>query len=147
MSELKIDDGYRFDLTGGHTALDFTNTVSRRRDPAENVEYLTDYGRLGGFAHQPGLASRADAERLRAEAEAPPRAAAAALRRATELREAIYPVLSAEARGEPLPDGALDRLNAVLPDALGALRIEPGADGYTWRFDHGRTDLAPMLAP
>ena len=147
MSELKIDDGYRFDLTGGHTALDFTNTVSRRRDPAENVEYLTHYGRLVAFSEQTGLVSRADAERLLAEAEAHPRAAAAALRRATELREALYPVLSAEARGEPLPDGALNRLNTALPEALGALRLEPGTHGFHWRFDHEKTDLAPMLAP
>jgi predicted RNA-binding Zn ribbon-like protein len=34
-----------------------------------------------------------------------------------------------------------------LPAALGALRIAPGSDGYTWRFDQGKNDLAPMLAP
>jgi predicted RNA-binding Zn ribbon-like protein len=147
MSEPKIDDGYRFDLTGGHAALDFTNTASRRSDPAENVEYLTDYGRLVSFAQQTGLISPVEAHRLRAEAEAHPRAAAAALRRAVELREAIYPLLSAEARGEPLPDGALDGLNAALPEALGALRLEPGSDGFRWSFRHEKTDLAPMLAP
>ena len=147
MNEMKTDDGYRFDLTGGHVALNFTNTVSRRADPAESVEYLTHYGRLVAFAQQTDLISPADAERLVAAAEAHPRAAAAALKRATELREAIYPVLSAEARGEPLPDGALNRLNAALPEALGALRLEPGSEAFRWRFDHDESDLAPMLAP
>jgi predicted RNA-binding Zn ribbon-like protein len=98
----------------------------------------------------PGTQSVALFSRLcieRGEGEAHPRAAAAALARATELREAIYPILSAEARGEPVPDDALAGLNAHLPEALGALRVEPGSGGYRWRFDHGKTDLAPMLAP
>ena len=147
MSEIKSQDEFKFDLSGGHTSLDFANTVSRRGDPAGGVERLTDYGRLVAFAQQSGLISRGEAARLRSEGEAHPRAAAAALARATELREAIYPVLSAEARGEPVADDALAALNAHLPEALSALRLAPGSDGYTWRFDHGKTDLAPMLAP
>lgn len=141
------DDGYTFDLTGGHPALDFANTMSRRQDPAESRDYLKDYGRLVSWAQQTGLLTRSESERLRSEAKAHPRTAVAALRRATELRESIFDVFMARARGKRVPAEALDALNEALPEALGALRVEPGGEGYRWRFDHDKSDLAPMLAP
>ena len=140
-------DGYKFDLTGGHTALDFANTLSRREDPAENQDYLTDYGRLVSFAAQTGLITAADAGRLRSEAGEHPRAAVAALRRAAVVREAVYGVLKASALGERVSPASLDALNAELPGALGALRIESKRAGFGWRFAHGDSDLTPMLAP
>src|SRR5262245_61161827 len=105
---LAASDGYKFDLTGGHPALDFANTMSRREDPAENREYLTSYGRLVSWGVQAGLLSPAGAERLRSEASDHPRAAVAALRRATSVREAVYAVFRPAARGERVSPAALD---------------------------------------
>src|SRR5262245_2565115 len=135
MSETEIAaDGYAFDLTGGHLALDFANTMSRREDPAESREYLTSYGRLVTWGVQTGLLSPADAERLRADATDRPRAAVAALRRAAAVREAIYAVLMPAAHGERVAPDAIEALNTLLPEALGALRLEPQRDGFRWRF-------------
>jgi len=140
-------EDYRFDLTGGHPALDFANTMSRREDLGENREYLTDYGRLVAFGEQTGLVASTEARRLREEAGRHPRAAAAALRRATELREPIYQVFKARARGEPVPAVALEELNGALSEALGSLRVEAQHGGFRWGFARAETDLAPMLAP
>jgi predicted RNA-binding Zn ribbon-like protein len=144
---LAADDGYEFEISGGNPALDFTNTISRRSDPEENQDRLTHYGRLVSWGRQAGLISPEDAARLRVEARAHPRVAAATLRRAIALREAIFSVFVAIARGERAPAQALEAMNDALPSALGALRVGPERGGFGWRFAHDETDLAPMLAP
>jgi predicted RNA-binding Zn ribbon-like protein len=141
------DDGYAFDMSGGHAALDFTNTISRREDQSDSREYLTDYGRLVSWAVQAGLSSPKEGERLRAGARARPRAAAAALRRAVTVREAIFPLFVAIARGERPAADALDSFNGALVEASTTLRVGAERDGFAWRFTHDETELAPMLAP
>jgi predicted RNA-binding Zn ribbon-like protein len=144
---LASGDGYEFEISGGHPALDFANTISRRSDPANNTERLTHYGRLVSWSAQAGLVTAREAERLRAEAADRPRAATAALRRAIGLREAIFELFVAIARGERTPAAALDTVNAALPAALASLRLGLERDGFGWRFAHDEADLAPMLAP
>lgn len=146
-SAAPTDDGYRFELSGGHTALDFTNTISRREDPAASRDDLTHYGRLVSWGVQAGLLKPKDGERLRSEARERPKAAAAALRRAIAIREAMFSLFVAIARGEKPDAGALEVVNAALPGALSALRVGPDRDGFAWRFAHDDTDLAPLLAP
>src|SRR5258706_14509677 len=96
---------------------------------------------------QAGLLAGKEAERLRAAAAEHPRAAAAALRRALALREAIFTLFVAVARDERTPAEALAAVNAALPEALAALRLHPRRGGFGWRFAHGDDDLAPMLSP
>jgi predicted RNA-binding Zn ribbon-like protein len=140
-------DGYAFEISGGHLALDFTNTISRRADPAQCRDRLTHYGRLVSWAVQAGLISAKDGECLRTEASDRPRAAVAALRRAIGVREAMFSIFVALARGERPPAEAIDLLNAALPDALTRLRVAHEGGEFTWRFHHEPADLAPMLAP
>jgi len=140
-------DGYRFGLDGGHDALDFANTISRRSIPEDCRDRLTHYGRLVTWGVEAKLVTARDAERLRFEAGERPRAAVAALRRAVAVREAIFALFVAIARGERAPAGALDALNDALPESLSALRVGPERDGFGWRFNHDEKDLAPMLAP
>ncbi len=140
------DDGYVFEFSGGNTALDFANTISRRTVPENSNERLTHYGRLVSWGVQAGLLAAKDAARLRAEAADHPRPAARALRRAITLREAIFALFRALSCGDRAPAGALDELNAALPRALAALRVGPDKDGFGWRFAHDDGDPAPMLA-
>src|SRR5258705_3330428 len=118
-------DGYRFGLDAGHLALDFANTVSRREAPDACRERLTHYGRWVSWGREAELLTEKEERRLRAEAAERPRAAVAALRRAVALREAIFELFVALARGESAPETALDAVNAALPDALAALRLRP----------------------
>jgi predicted RNA-binding Zn ribbon-like protein len=144
---LAASDGFHFELDGGHEALDFANTISRRADPADSTDRLTHYGRLVSWGVDAKLIAPKDAERLRAEAVSRPRAAVAALRRAVAVREAIFSVFVAIARGERAPAGALSELNAALPEAMAALRVAAEREAFAWRFTHEPSDLAPMLAP
>src|SRR5262245_14535408 len=119
-------DGYHFELDGGHEALDFSNTISRRADPKDSRDRLTNYGRLVTWGVEAKLVSTREAERLRDEAKGRPRSAVTALRRAVAVREAIFSIFVAIARGERVPADALEAVNAALPDAMAALRL--GAD-------------------
>src|SRR3954471_2951105 len=117
MSALRPDpaasapDGFVFEISGGHLALDLANTASRRPDTEPPRERLTDFGRLVTWGEQAGLVKGAEGERLRAGARAHPRAAAATLRRAVRVREAIYALFSSHARGDRPPSDALAVLN------------------------------------
>jgi predicted RNA-binding Zn ribbon-like protein len=156
MSETKIApadparaeaDGHVFEISGGHPALDFANTISRRERPEDAREDLTDYGRLVTWGRQARLVTEREAEALRSDAAAHPRAALAAWRRAVAAREAIFSIFASIAAGGKPPAEALETLNAALPAALGALRVGSERGGYVWRFVPGDDDLAPMLAP
>lgn len=141
------DDGYDFEISGGHAALNLANTISRREAPGESRDDLTHYGRLVSWAVQAELLAPKEGERLRAAARERPRAAVAALRRAIAIREAIFSLFVAIARGEKPQAAALDSVNAALPEALAALRVGPAPDGFAWRFTRDEAELAPMLAP
>jgi len=144
---LAESDGYTFGLDAGHLALDFANTISRREAPDASRERLTHYGRLVSWGREAELLTEKEEKRLRAEAFERPRAAVAALRRAVALRESIFELFVALARGERAPERALDAVNAALPDALATLRLRADGTRFSWRFAHGDADLAPILAP
>ncbi|MDH3197941.1 MAG: CGNR zinc finger domain-containing protein [Candidatus Krumholzibacteria bacterium] len=120
--------------TGGSTALEFANTLDwRRREPPE--EKLLAFPDLLRWARTAGVLKRAEARSLRAWGEAHPRAAAKALARAIEVREAIAAVLLALSCGEAPPPGPLARLDAAYRAASAArtLRRTGGAVAWTWR--------------
>src|SRR5262245_37483805 len=111
-------DGYVFHLSGGHLALDFTNTANRRPDPTKRRERLSHFGRLVTWGQQVGLVNEKEAQRMRAGAKDHARAAAATLHRAIALREAIYDLFSSFAHGGEAPEDALRTLNAEIPGAF-----------------------------
>jgi len=118
------------DLFGGVPCLDFANTVDGRAT-ARPRELLGSYADLTDWARQAGLLDDATAGRL---AATPPAAAGPALARAIELREAIFEVFAAVARGEPVPAEALARVRGRYAEAVSAARLEPGGAGFDWRF-------------
>jgi predicted RNA-binding Zn ribbon-like protein len=118
------------DLFGGVPCLDFANTLDGRAT-AHPEELLGSYAELTGWARHAGLIDEATAGRL---AGAPSTAAGAALARAVELREAIFQVFAAVARGEPVPAEALARVQSRYAEAVSAARLEPAQAGFEWRF-------------
>ena len=86
-----------FELSGGHPALDFVNSLDNRFDRDGPTELLSGYADLLRFAEQTRLLDAADA-RLLAGSVAPA-AATRVLRAARELREALAGVLYARLEG------------------------------------------------
>lgn len=131
---------HEFELSGGHVALDFANTVdgSRSRPKAHEhgpADHLATYADLLEWATQAGLITEAERRRLARSAAERPGEAAATHRRAVELREAIFRVFDARAveRAEPSEAIAtIDRENRVAL-AHRMLRRHDGSVVYAWR--------------
>src|SRR3954453_12788718 len=78
-------------IVGGHPALDLVNTVGSRRDRV-GADYLATFEDLLLWATRQGVLDEGDAAPLRAQAQAEPVKAKAALDRAKRLRECLWRV-------------------------------------------------------
>ncbi|GAB4162862.1 MAG: hypothetical protein Fur0021_37460 [Candidatus Promineifilaceae bacterium] len=115
-----------FDVAAGALCLDFANTVNWHASE-QPVEGLQDYFDLIQWGTAAGALTGAQAAALRRAAEGQPEAAAAALARAVQLREAIYRIFVAYAESGKVGEGDLAILNETLGEALGRLRVMPAS--------------------
>jgi predicted RNA-binding Zn ribbon-like protein len=140
------DIPWTFHTGYGALCLDFANTVSWRGG-AEPADRLPTYEELVRFFAQSGLVSDAEARRLKQEAARRPDTAARTLRRAVELREALYRTFSGlAARRSPRP-ADLETLNALLPAALAHLRVSRAGKEFGWKWDASAESLDRLLWP
>lgn len=137
---------FKFDLSGGHLALDFANTVSRRDYPAKRNDHLRHYDDLVSFAQQSGLLTASAATGLRREAEANAAGAAQALRGAIVLREAVYRGFQHTADGKAITPQDLELIERYNLTALRHRRLERVHGGYAWKWE-AEGDLNRILWP
>ena len=97
-------------FVGGRLCLDFTNTVGGRSDVVLR-DKLRAYGDLLRFARLSGSLPAAGARRLAHAARSHPARAAAAFRRALELREALFRIFRAS-----IDHGNMDRRRPAARD-------------------------------
>jgi predicted RNA-binding Zn ribbon-like protein len=128
-----------FDRCAGHLALDFANTVSNR-GTASAIDRLGSYQELLAFATQCEVLSDAEAHRLASRARRSPAATDEVLRRARDLRDALYDLFAAVAEERPAPSGALPELNRAVA------RLEIGQD-WRWTWSCAPGGLDDMLGP
>lgn len=133
-----------FELSGGHPALDFTNTVDNRPAPRRQ-ELLHSSFDLIAWSRQAGLLSPRQAVELARQARRTPARAGAVFRRAVALREALYESLSARAAGRTAPPGALATINAFLPAVLRRSRLVRTNGDFRWEFSGSPTDFERLL--
>lgn len=132
----------RFNLCGGHPALDFVNSLDNRfRAAGGPTELLTDYAALLRFARETGLLDQAQARRLADGVS--PAAAARGLHAARELREALAAALYAHAAGRAPAAAVLATLGRHFHAAGRHRELRwagtSGAQrGATARWDRGR---------
>lgn len=138
--------GWRFELSGGHPALDFVNTLDERRTdvPQERLRHFDD---LVGFALQAGLMASRPAAALRRTAARQPAVAARCVRGARTLREHLFSLFCAAIGRAPLPAPALDALNAALVRAAVHRQLEPAPGGARWIVANGGTPHDALLSP
>jgi len=117
------------DLAGGDISLDFVNTASGR-DFGILQEKLHDYDDLVTWAERVGVATVAEGRRLRAAARRSPEAAEAVLRRARELREAVFRIFARDGTHA----GDLDLLADEAARGAAERRLAATADGYTYAW-------------
>ena len=133
-------------LLGGALCLDFVNTVDPRH-AERRTEFLNDYVGLVAWSRHAGALAPDAAERLLADAERRPDDAAAAYRRAIELRESLYALFAAVSVGDTPPEGALEHLNEELGRSLAMARVVPDGAAFRWDWADGRGRLDAMLWP
>jgi predicted RNA-binding Zn ribbon-like protein len=125
---------YVFDLSGGHLALDFVNTVGGMRG-VKPREHLRDFGDLVAFGRQTGALSATQADHIAAVARRNPAAAAAAHEGAIALREALYRIFVASIAGRGPAADDLDGLNVALARALPHRRLVDRGDRIELAWD------------
>lgn len=136
----------RFELSGGALCLDFANSWGDRRRPES--DQLGDYAALLAFACEAGLLDRQQTARLSRRARHAPAEAIRAHAAARALRDALYRLFSAQARGRRVNPADVEHVNAALQEALPHLRVTRRADGYAWDWaDDGGEPLVAPLRP
>jgi predicted RNA-binding Zn ribbon-like protein len=122
-----------FEFVGGSVALDFANTLGGMHT-APTHEHLVEYKDLVEFGHSAATLSRPEARRLVEEAARQPARAAAVLRRAIALREAIWRVFDAFAKSARADAADLTTIQEEELTALKHARFEQsGSDvAYEW---------------
>jgi predicted RNA-binding Zn ribbon-like protein len=134
-----------FGFIAGDLSVDFTNTVSSRKDGPLR-EYLTDYPALVAWGRQAGVLTPAEAATLRALGAAHPEEAAAVVVAARALREALYRIFTAGIEDRPVADADLAILNDRLEEALAHAWVVRQEGGFAWGWC-GDATLDRMLWP
>lgn len=137
---------FHFDLSGGHLALDFANTISRRDSPEHTVEHLNSYRDLVSFARQAGILSPQQAGILTHVAQAHPRNAAQVLKSAIVLREVLFRSFLSLAHGKSASSQDIGRIERALRDAAEHRRLVWVDGSYQWQWNEGAT-LERVLWP
>jgi predicted RNA-binding Zn ribbon-like protein len=133
------------DLVGGRLCLDFANTYEPPLGPRS--DYLASYAYLARWATHAGSLSEEETQRLILTAENSPSEAIAAYERADALRETVYQIFSAVARGEEPEISDLDALSAAHLGALEHCHIVRAAEGFEWARATSEDKLESPLWP
>ena len=136
----------KFQFVGRALCLDFCNSVGGNRETVAR-ENLHSYADFLSWSRQAGLVGAAAAEARLRNAQRRPVAAAAVLRRAIALREAIYRIFLAGARKRRPKESDLEELNAELARCLPRLRIAASKHGFGWEWRRENGALDDALGP
>lgn len=122
------------ELVGGALCLDVANSVDGRvlEDP---LDYLATYADLVGWAQRAGGLSTAEAEALRARADADPEGARDELIRARALRESVFALFHGHATAGAASPDRLAAVQEAYTDALRHARLEPTGEDLRWTWD------------
>jgi predicted RNA-binding Zn ribbon-like protein len=135
-----------FRVPAGALCLDFCNTGQAMRD-WRGTEWLTGFTDLVDWLEAAGAMSHAHARRLGRAAEASPGVATAAWRRALILREALFRVFDAAARGEAAASMDLDHIATTYARTLASGGLEWSDKRYAWRLGPSTTSLLTLMHP
>jgi predicted RNA-binding Zn ribbon-like protein len=140
------EDGEIFEVGSEPLCLEFVNTVSARKGRFP-YEWLPNYANLAAWGHQAGLLNADQVMKLLRQAQNDPPAAQNVWRRALDLRDAIYRLVSAHAAGQPVQMEDLAALNSEIPAAYQHLQLTPEKDGLAWRWPDAPDALDGFLWP
>jgi predicted RNA-binding Zn ribbon-like protein len=142
---------YQFEFSGGALSLDFANTGPNQKTPETGTDKIRDYADLLSWAVQSGELTTPDARKLHAAANHSAPRASSALRKARELRQAIYNVFRAIAAQRAPATADLDVLNKYWRSASIHRSVAHAGGDFrrVWVMDEGdelERPLWPVIA-
>ena len=135
-----------FDLTSGLLCLDFANTVDDRTE-IHPQELLMSFKDLVSWSQQAQVLTEQEVQRLFKKAGQHTSEATRVLKRAVEIREAIFRIFKAVAEDVTPEDEDLVTLSAVVAEAQKHAQLVPGTKGFHWDWAGKSNDLDCMLWP
>ncbi len=142
MAETEIQTSL-FEFTGNHLCLDFTNTVNDRSTSPR--ELLNSYSDLVLWSQEAQILTEEEAGRLREEATHRREEAQKVLQRAIDLREGLYRIFFAAARGSSPEKSELSTLNTEFSEAMSRACIVPTKDSFALDWIDKEKALDRML--
>ena len=140
-----INLGLNLDLKSGHPALEFTNTVNDHASEHPG-ETLFKYEDLLSWGRRVGLLGGEQIEVLTRRAAEQPGEAASIFRKSLELREAMYRIFVAQAKGKVPADGDLMILNTALSNLTRGAQVVYHSGRFEWQWNFDENDLAAPLS-
>ncbi|MEX2029451.1 MAG: ABATE domain-containing protein [Anaerolineales bacterium] len=134
-----------FELGAGDLALEFANTADWHAGPAP-VEFLKSYADLVAWSQRCRVVDAAERKGLVLQSKRRPGEARAVLKRAIDLREAIYRTFSAIAHQKAPRNQDMTELNLALAGSLSRLRVVSEGKQFSWEWSGGQT-LDRMIGP
>ncbi|HZR56868.1 MAG TPA: ABATE domain-containing protein [Terriglobales bacterium] len=133
-----------FDISGGNLALDFANTVSKRRSgmPEEHLHSCFDLIR---WATQAGAISSTEANRIFDWVKKHPKAATKLLQRTIEIRETFYRIFSATATHQKPTRDDLGALSLALQNFYNQAELKWTGNGVVWAWIDKDDSLEKIL--
>jgi predicted RNA-binding Zn ribbon-like protein len=129
-------------VLAGHPALDFANTVDDPLGP-RRFDHIAGYPALLAWSVRIGTVPEGAASDLLRAAARAPRPAAAAVRRAAALRDALNDTFGALAAGQD-PEPGWSGLRPFVTEALAHARLTAPPPELTWEFTELRAPLWPV---
>ncbi len=131
-------------LVGGRLCLDFVNTIDGRNS-AHPRECLHSFADVLTWSHHIDLLREELVRSLLEQAKERPTEATMAYEQALALREAIYRIFSASARGMRPATDDLAYLSTIYAAALLHACIVPSTGGFAWTWNDGESRFDCLL--
>jgi predicted RNA-binding Zn ribbon-like protein len=133
-------------LIGGELAFDFANTSSGRGWPS-HADHLRAAEDVVVWARRAKILGPADSEWLRGELAVNAGLARQMLRRARDLREALYAIGAELAAGRAAPAIEVDRLAKEHAACVASARLAPDGGRYVWSWTPREAPIDALLGP
>lgn len=132
----------RFELIGGHPALDLVNTLDWRFRDAGSEELINNFAEVVRFVEQAGMIGPGDARRLlRGVPENKAEKVVAAIR---ELREAMAEILYAAVAGKSPSGSSVKKLEACLAEARAQQQLHWEGGKLMWKLAQSPSLATPL---
>lgn len=133
-------------LLGGNLCLDFVNGLDPRGGPHPR-DFLTSYAALVSWGRHAAILTDEEARTLIRESQSHQAQADATLEQAVALRETMYRVFVAVARGQQAASDDLDSLRRSYIATFNHASLVPSDSGYEWIWNKHASDLDQMVWP